>query len=756
MRNPLLVIPFTRLAAINLLAAIAAFLVHGYDVFIRHHATHESFMTSLAITAVSLVTLTVWLIARRIDRPHNAVAAGAPLSISTLHEVVDSWRDNELCHSSVVDNLDEGVMVLSETSQIRLTNHAAKQMLALNTDQAVRQFNLDAFLGENWRDTLNDQRTLRIVKNLEQPHRAVNVTVKEIQLNNGLSYIMIMHDSTEQLANEEELLRHRDHLEDLVHQRTVDLARAHDQALQASRAKSAFLANISHELRTPLNAIIGYSEILREETQERGDNFYHGDLDRIHSAGSHLLILINDVLDLSKIESGKMELTLDDFALHLVIEDVVASVMPSVTHQENKLSVNFAPDLGMMNADATKIRQVILNLLSNAAKFTEKGAIHLNAERTRLYDMDWINITIADNGIGMTPEQLSRLFQDFTQGDSSTTRKYGGTGLGLAISRRYVEMMGGEIIVQSKLGQGSTFTVRLPAEVIGPKVDPEKVRFATTLDGLHTRRKKISRVLVIDDDAFVRDLLERFLTREGFYADLADDGRQGIQLALELVPDVIVLDINMPNLDGWSVLRHLKNDEKTKNIPIIVLTMTDARELSLSMGATDSVPKPIERNRFVETLLRHVRQASRIGNGTVLVVEDDPINQDVLRATLEKEGLRVHIAENGQVALNILANIQPSLILLDLMMPVMNGFIFLERMRANPAWNNIPVVTLSAAELSNEQQTMLAHNAEAILDKKAYSTPDLLQVLRHTVLKYVRKRNIPSTNGLTSKEETLS
>ena len=753
MRNPLNRIPFRRLAAINLMAVIAAYAVHGYDVFVKDHATHESFMTSLAITAAGLVTLVVWLIARRLDPPRKPIAGPEPLSVSVLHAAVDGLRDNQICHSSVIDSLDEGVLVFATDGTVRLANDAAERLLAMNAAELAHSFQLDAFLGQNWRTQLSPQRTFNVVKDLRDQQRTLSITVKEVALNQGVSYIVILYDVTTQLNNEAELRRHRDHLEELVRKRTTDLGRAHDQALQASRAKSAFLANISHELRTPLNAIIGYSEILKEETTEHGHGAYLPDLERIHAAGSHLLTLINDVLDLSKIESGKMELCLNDFDLQQVINDVIASVMPSVTRNGNTLALECAPNLGVINADATKIRQVLLNLLSNASKFTEHGKISLRAERVQRYDIDWIHIEVSDTGIGMSREQISKLFQEFTQGDSSTTRKYGGTGLGLAISRRYIEMMGGEITVNSKENNGSTFIVRLPAAVLGPKVDPEKVRFTPTPDGTHTRRKKISRVLVIDDDPFVRDLLERFLTREGFYADLADDSRTGIELAVQRRPDVIVVDVTMPVLDGWSVLRHLKSMPETRDIPIIMLTMTDTRELSLALGANDSVPKPIERNRVVETLLRHVRRANTSGTGTVLVVEDDPINQDVLRATLEKENVHVVVAENGKVALEKLSTLHPSLILLDLIMPVMDGFTFLEHMRANHDWDDIPVVTLSAAELSAEQHEKLSHDVAAVLDKKAYTTPDLLQVLRETVLTYVRKRPKPAANKPTSTVE---
>jgi signal transduction histidine kinase len=317
----------------------------------------------------------------------------------------------------------------------------------------------------------------------------------------------------------------------------------------AGRYKSEFLANMSHELRTPLNAIIGYSEMLEEEAGDLGQGAFVPDLQKIHGAGKHLLSLINNVLDLSKIEAGKMDLYLENFAIASMVQEVVATVKPLVEKNGNALDVHCADDLGTMRADLTKLRQTLFNLLSNASKFTERGTVTLRAGRESVNGGEWISFSVRDTGIGMSPEQTSKLFQAFTQADASTTRKYGGTGLGLAISRKFCQMMGGDITVASALGQGSTFTVRLPAVVIESQAVSLPPGGETAATAPHAP-DGAPVVLVIDDDVTVHDLLSRFLTKEGLRMVAARSGEEGIRLAGSCArrdyPDVL-----MPGMDGW-------------------------------------------------------------------------------------------------------------------------------------------------------------------------------------------------------------
>jgi signal transduction histidine kinase/DNA-binding response OmpR family regulator len=488
------------------------------------------------------------------------------------------------------------------------------------------------------------------------------------------------------------------------HQRELEVLT--DEAQAANRAKSQFLANMSHELRTPMNAIIGYSEMLTDEAEDLDLPQFVPDLKKIRTAGKQLLALINDILDLSKIEAGKVELHYEEFDLREMIKDVMTISEPLVAKNANTLVVHVIE--GGMYSDLTRIRQILFNLLGNSCKFTKSGTVELSVTSEPSPDGESIMFQVKDSGIGMTPEQLGKVFEAFTQADASTTRKYGGTGLGLAISRKFCEMMNGTIQVESEFGKGTTFTVRLPRRAAkAPDPSPALPH------ALSPGRESIGHVLVIDDDPVIQELMESFLTREGYKVTVADNGPAGLLRARELKPDVITLDIRMPGVDGWSVLSSLRSDPDLREIPVLILTMEENKELGYALGATEYLMKPIDRERMTSVL----RKYSRLRHEVILVVEDDPHNRDLLRSILTKDGWSVQTAENGRVALEKVAITRPGLVLLDLKMPELDGFGFMEEFRKLPYSAEVPVVVLSAKDLTGEDHKRLQGHVARIMAK---------------------------------------
>ena len=424
--------------------------------------------------------------------------------------------------------------------------------------------------------------------------------------NTMLSEIQLRDSALQRANNELQTSTHELEVEIIHRKRTQEeLLTAKQAAEQASRAKSAFLANMSHELRTPLNAIIGYSEMLEEEVLDSGKISNVRDLQKIRGAGKHLLALINDVLDLSKIEAGKMQLHIEAFDIQDMIEEIVTTLKPAIAKNENAFQLRMPEDIGAMRGDITKVRQILLNLLSNACKFTDHGSVSLDVQRIRAAGQDCIRFRVSDSGIGISTEQQENLFQEFHQADLSISRKYGGTGLGLAISHRFVQMMKGRIMVESALGLGAVFTVDLPVHAAVEQMETLPSGKTIPSEPSSEVEAEGDTILVIDDDMAVQDLMSRSLTKLGFRVVAAAGGEEGLRLAKQLRPLVITLDVIMPDWDGWTVLNKLKADSDLAEIPVIMVTIVDNEPMGLDLGASSYLVKPVDRERLATLIEKH-------------------------------------------------------------------------------------------------------------------------------------------------------
>jgi PAS domain S-box-containing protein len=695
---------------------------------------------TVALVVTGAVFVIVLMITRRVNhsvtgltRAANAVARGnfdSQLAYSSGDEIGDLVRTfnqmiRELKHQraelvrkdyvdSIIKTMTDTLMVVSPQGDIKTVNKATCELLGYDESDLLGR-PVSEILAE--RDSGKGDASEAGLEALEVTHAERRYRTRAGKLIPVLFSGSAMRDSAGSIVGVVCIAQDITELKDFEQQ----LESARDMAEAASQYKSAFLANMSHELRTPLNAIIGYAEMLQEEAHGLALTAIVPDLQKIENAGKHLLVLINDILDLSKIESGKMLLFLEDFDIAEVVFDVAATVQPLVAKNANRLEVHCPQGIGGMRADVTKVRQTLFNLLSNACKFTEKGHIDLTVE----HQQERIILRVRDTGVGMTTAQQSRLFEAFSQADATTSRKYGGTGLGLAISRRFCRMMDGDLSCESEPGKGSTFTVVLPLRASDTVATESADRDVAPEETGEIARDKT--VLVIDDDANVRDLMKRSLTLEGFHVELASDGYAGLELARKAKPAVITLDVMMPGMDGWLVLNELKGDDELSHIPVVMVTIVDEKNLGFSLGAVEYVTKPIDWQRLLKLLHRycdgHLDQS-------LMIVEDNRDTRELLRRNLANQGWKVAEAENGRIALEKLETITPAVILLDLMMPEMDGFEFLNVLRRDPRWHNLPVIVITAREINAEDRKRLSGQVSQILQKGHYNPDNLIRQIR--------------------------
>jgi PAS domain S-box-containing protein len=644
----------------------------------------------------------------------STLAANVAIAISNARLFEEVSRQKKY-YEMIIANSPAAIVVINRKLVVTGWNPAAERLFGYTQEEAVGH-NVDSLVAnqpEIYAEASNlSQQGLRdnqihfFSKRTRKDGSLVDVEAMGLPvIENGFitSYIIIYHDITE-------------------------LERARREAIEANQAKSTFLANMSHELRTPLNAIIGFTRIVRRKGSDRLPEKQLENLDKVLVSADHLLGLINTVLDISKIEAGRMEVQLSTFELKPLVDLVIATSQPLIRSRV-KLSAEVSTDLGPVRTDLEKLKQILLNLLSNAAKFTHQGHIQLNAWR----EGDQLIVAVADTGIGMTPEALQRVFDEFQQADSSTTREYGGTGLGLSISRSLAELLGGELTAASSAGKGSTFTLRLPlqaSELVESEV--KRLNVAAGNDAVGTSEKNPPTrerplVLVIDDQPNAVELLRENLEEAGYRVAFAYSGQQGLKLAAQLQPAAITLDVMMPSKDGWQVLHDLKANPDTRRIPVILITVVDNKPLGYRLGAADYLVKPLNEQQVLDSLARLARQLEGKKPACLLVVDDDPDVRLWVQQLLEDGQYEVRTAADGKQALDAIQQELPDAILLDLIMPHMDGFSLIERLHSQPATQAIPIIVFTAKDLSPAETEALNSSVTAVIHKQGLPEQVLLQ-----------------------------
>ena len=659
--------------------------------------------------------------------------------ITELKRAENAILESERRLADIIDFLPDATMVIDREGKVIAWNRAIEEMTGVKADNMLGKGNYEyaiPFYGER-RPILIDL----VLMPREEFERGNYVKVNRVgelltgetytpALKQGSRYLFatatLLHDSKGNIVGAAETIR------DITDRKVAEeeLQKAKEAADAANKAKSAFLANMSHELRTPLNAIIGFTRIVRRKGEESLPEKQVENLDKVLVSAEHLLGLINTTLDIAKIEAGRMDVLAANFRIASLIDQCINTSQPLV-NPEVMLEKQVDENLNLVYSDQDKIRQIVLNLLSNAAKFTHRGRILLSAA---VDGGGSLSISVADTGIGISEEALPRIFKEFQQADTSTTRQYGGTGLGLSISRSLARLLGGDLTVVTELGKGSTFTLKIPQHYSGRSAADEEI--VTSIISSATEEKvpvssmiplvaERKRVLVVDSDPDATYLLQESLGQNEFEIIGTRTGNESLQLARTTQPDAILLDILMPDVDGWQILNDLKSDPVTVNIPVILLTIVDKKALGFRLGASAYLLKPLDPAAVKEALYRVIPGQGRTQK-RVLVVDDDPNIADLLRQFLPEEEFVLETARDGIEALEAVKNHKPDILLLDLIMPRLDGFGVIEKLRANPETRALPVIVISAKELAQSEVKRLKRSVSMIMKKQGFEGEKLM------------------------------
>ena len=643
---------------------------------------------------------------------------------------------------AILDNVGDAIISIDVKGIVQSFNQGAEEIFGYSPNEAIGQNitflmtepyhsehdnYLESYASTGIKKIIGDNRTLE-ARHKEGHLLTIELRVTELTVNNQVLFTGLLRDVTEKIRSEKELQEYREHLEELVGDRTRELQAARDDALEATRTKSEFLANMSHELRTPLNSIIGFSGIVKDGIAGPVNEEQSKQLTMVYNSARHLLELINDILDLSKVEAGKMEAFKEDMALHAMINEICHLLEPQINDSALKIVIDFGDSPEIYHTDAKMIRQVLLNLLSNAIKFTSEGEISVQC---RVFK-SLLQIDITDTGMGIDEEGLIHVFDSFKQLDAGDNRLNEGTGLGLAICREFIELLGGNLSAKSEVGVGSTFTIQLPIEELSDSKNSNLEIDSSGNENIEAGEKLI---LIVDDEGAARELLNTYLKNDGFNTIMCSNGEDAIALAKQYKPFAITLDILMPEMDGWAVLASLKGDNEISHIPVVIISTLDEQHLGMSLGAVDYIQKPVSSDDLMKSLM-----SLSLEGTNVLVVEDHEQDALLLKNILEPAGYHVRLAASGKKAIDDVERSIPNVILLDLMMPEMSGFEVIRRLRSQGGeYSEIPIIVVSAKTLTDAELDYLNDNVTKILVKGQFDRDSMLDQVRVAIkkIKYI-------------------